>query len=695
MSQASNVLAFNKVWRGQMDVLFAVGIIFILLVLFIPLRPGMLDVALALSLSVSVLVLMVALWIDKPLSFSAFPTVLLVVTLLRLALNIASTRLILSEGHTGTGAAGKVIEAFSQFIIRGDFVIGLIVFAILVVINFVVITKGATRIAEVAARFTLDSLPGRQMAIDADLSAGIITEEQARERRKELEDESSFYGSMDGASKFVRGDAIAGIIITLINIIGGMIVGITSHGLSAGEAANIYTTLTVGDGLVSQVPALVVSVAAGLLVTKGGNRGPANDSVLKQLGSYPKAMGVVAVLLLLLALLPGFPPLVFLVLGAGFGGLGYLLMRNQKRRQELEAAQEAAASSSAAEKEPALEDLLKVEPLHLRVSQQLVPIIKSKEGSRLAEKVKNLRQMFATQYGFLLPPVHINDSSEVPDNHYVLSIAGVEAAKGSVRPGAMLAINPEGSRPDIAGEQTREPTFGLAAAWIDPARSDEAVAKGYTVVDPESVILTHMTEVIKENLPTLMSYSMTQRMIESLDREYQKLVTDIMPQNGGVVLIQRVLQNLLAERLSIRNLPLIVESIAEASAWTRNVTLITEHVRGRMPAQICQQYTGEDGFLPVIAVSADWDRELLEAVVVDGDERRFTMPPSRVQEFILNARKVIQEFANRDEWPVLLVNPDARPYVRSMLERVSPNTPVLSHNEIHRKASLKTVAQIG
>src|SRR5690625_1863854 len=695
MSQASSVISFNKVWRGQMDVLFAIGILFILLVLFIPLRPGMLDVALALSLSLSVLVLMVALWIDKPLSFSAFPTVLLVGTLLRPALTIASTRLILSEGHTGTGAAGKVIEAFSQFIIRGDFVIGLIVFAILVVINFVVITKGATRIAEVAARFTLDSLPGRQMAIDADLSAGIITEEQARERRKELENESSFYGSMDGASKFVRGDAVAGIIITVINIVGGMIVGIVSHGLSAGEAANIYTTLSVGDGLVSQVPALVVSVAAGLLVTKGGNRGPANASVLKQLGSYPKALGVVAVLLVVIALLPGFPPLVFLLLGAGFGGIGYMLMRDQKRRQDLEAAEEAAVASSTTEKEPALEELLKVEALHLRVSQQLVPIVKSKEGSRLAEKVKNLRQMFATQYGFLLPPVHINDSSEVPDNHYVLSIAGVEAAKGSVRPGAMLAINPEGARPDIAGEQTREPTFGLAAAWIDPARSDEAVAKGYTVVDPESVILTHMTETIKENLPTLMSYSMTQRMIESLDREYQKLVTDIMPQNGGVVLIQRVLQNLLAERLSIRNLPLIVESIAEASAWTRNVTLITEHVRGRMSAQICQQYTGEDGFLPVIAVSADWDRELLEAVVVDGDERRFTMPPSRVQEFILNARKVIQEFANRDEWPVLLVNPDARPYVRSMLERVSPNTPVLSHNEIHRKASLKTVAQIG
>lgn len=695
MSQSNKAVGFTKIWRGQMDVLFAIGIMIILMVLFVPLPPAILDFGLAISLALSILVLMVALWIDKPLSFSAFPTILLVVTLLRLALNIASTRLILSEGHTGTAAAGKVIEGFSQFIIRGNFVIGIIVFAILVVINFAVITKGATRIAEVAARFTLDAIPGKQMAIDADLSAGIVTDEQARDRRKELEDESSFFGSMDGASKFVRGDAIAGIIITCINIVGGIIVGMTSHGLSAGEAANYYTTLTVGDGVVSQIPALVVSVGAGILVTKGGNRGPTNTSVIKQLGGHPKALGVVALLMLAVAILPGFPSATFLFLASVFAVLAWYLSNEKKKDQEQQDRRAAAEANEENTKEPSPEDLLKMQPLHLKVSSQLVPIIKNKEGSALAEKVKNLRHLFATQYGFLMPPIHINDSSEVDDNQYVLSISGVDAAKASLRPGALLAINPDGERMDIAGERTKEPTFGLPAVWIDPIRSDEAVTKGYTVVDPESVILTHMTEVIKDNLPTLMTYSMTQRLIESLDREYQKLVGDMLPQNSSTVMIQRVLQNLLSEKVSIRNLPLIVESIAEAVGWTRNVTIITEHVRGRLSAQLCQQYSGEDGFLSIIAISPEWDRELMESVVTEGEDRRFTMPPSRVQDFIMAVRKVVQEHANKDEWPVLLVNPDARPYVRAMLERISPNTPVMSHNEVHRKVSLKTVAQVG
>lgn len=685
---------FLKMGRSHLDVVFAVGILFILMVLFVPLPPALLDVGLALSLALSVLVLMVALWIDKPLAFSSFPTILLVVTLLRLSLNIASTRLILSEGHTGTSAAGSVIEGFSQFIMSGSFVIGIIVFAILVVINFVVITKGATRIAEVGARFTLDAIPGKQMAIDADLSAGIINEEQARERRKELEDESSFFGSMDGASKFVRGDAVAGIIITIINIVGGIIVGMTSHGLSAGAAADFYTTLTVGDGLVSQIPALVVSLAAGILVTKGGNRGPANATVLSQLGGYPKAMAVAAALMVAVAVLPGFPSFTFLFLGAVFAALAWLTARSARERVEEEKRKALAESMSEGAKEPTAEDLLKVDSIRLELSPQLVPLISGAEAT-LPDKVKNLRQMFATEYGFVLPSIRIKDSVEVPDGHYILSIQGVEVARALIRPSAVLAINPDGPSPEIPGEKTKEPTFGLAAVWIDPARSDEAVAKGYTVVDPDSVVLTHMTDSIKENLPGLVTYAATQRMIEGLDREYQKLVNDMMPQNSSVVLIQRVLQNLLSERISIRNLSLIVESIAEAAGWTRNVTLITEHVRSRLSPQVCQGITGPDGFIPVIALSPEWDRELMEQVVADGEDRRFTMTPSRVQEFILAARKVLQEFALKDEWPALIVNPDARPYVRAMLERVSPNTPVISHNEIHRKASLKTVAQIG
>lgn len=692
MDRESSGFTITKIWRGQMDTLFALGIIFILLVLFIPLSPVLLDIGLAVSLALSVLVLMVALWIDKPLAFSSFPTILLVVTMLRLALNIASTRLILSDGHTGHSAAGKVIQGFSQFVMSGSFIIGVIIFSILVVINFVVITKGATRIAEVGARFTLDAIPGKQMAIDADLSAGIINEEQARVRRKELEDESSFFGSMDGAAKFVRGDAVAGIIITFVNIIGGIIVGMTAHGLTAGQAADYYTTLTVGDGLVSQIPALIVSLAAGIVVTKGGNRGPANASVLSQLGGHPKALAIASALMFAVALLPGFPVLVFVALGALLGVLAWHLSKENAAREAAER-RRAAESEQGERKELSAEDLLKLDAIRLELSPQLIPLVSS-VGSTLSQKVKNLRQMFALEYGFLLPSIRIKDNSEVPDNHYILLVEGVEVARGMVRPGASLAINPDGQRADIHGEKTREPTFGLPAVWIDQARSDEAVAKGYTVVDPESVILTHMTESIKENLPNLLTYAMTQRLVEGLDREYQNLVKDMMPQNSSLVLIQRVLQNLLSERISIRNLPLIVESAAEATGWTRNVTLVTEHVRGRLAAQICQQIADEDGFLPIVTVSPEWDRELLEAVVVDGEDRRFVMSPNRVQEFIMAVRKVIQDFANRDEWPALVVNPDARPYVRAMLERVSANTPVISHNEIYRKVSLKTVAQV-
>ncbi|CAO3435747.1 flagellar biosynthesis protein FlhA [Azospirillum argentinense] len=697
-------MAFTDTLRNRMtslgdaglanrDVLFALAIVLVLAVLFLPVPTWFLDLGLALSLAVSVLILMVSLWISRPLDFSSFPTVLLVVTVLRLALNIASTRLILSHGHTGPSAAGHVIEGFSQFIMGGNFVIGVVIFAILIVINFVVITKGATRIAEVGARFTLDAIPGKQMAIDADLSAGMIDDVEARRRRKELEDESTFFGAMDGASKFVRGDAVAGLVITAINVLGGMAIGMAQQGMSFESAASVYTILTVGDGLATQIPALVVSLAAGLLVTKGGNVGSADQAVLAQLGGYPKALMVAGGLLCTLGVTPGLPAAPFVLLGGGFGAAGWYAMRGKMRRAALARLEESRKAPTAPAEE-AVEDMLKVDEVKVEVGNHLVPLILNKNGP-LTGKVKTLRKRFAKEFGFILPSVRIKDSSFLPPKGYVVSVMGVEVASGEVRPKQLLAIDPSGgAAPDLPGEATREPTFNLQARWIDPARHEEAIAKGYTVVDPESVITTHLTEVIKDHLSTLLTFAAMQKLLDGLGREYQKLIADMVPSRITLVVVQRVLQALLAERVSIRNLPAIVEAIAEAVNWTRNITLVTEHVRARLGQQICQSLTAPDGFVPVIVLTPRWEQALQQSVIAEGEDRRFAMPPTQVQEFLTVLRITIQKHATPQVWPALLVGAEVRPFVRSLLERVSPMTPVISHAELHRKVSVKTIDQV-
>lgn len=674
------------------DVMFALGLVFILTVLILPVPSWMLDIGLALSMAISVLILMVALWITRPLDFSSFPTVLLIATLLRLSLNLASTRLILSEGHGGTDAAGHVIMGFANFVIGGNFVIGLIVFAILVVVNFIVITKGASRIAEVGARFALDAMPGKQMAIDADLSAGLIDESQARHRRQELEQESAFFGAMDGASKFVRGDAVAGLIITAINVLGGLIIGVAQHGLPFGEAAHTYTVLTVGDGLITQIPALIVSLAAGILVSKGGNRGSVDEALLGQLGGYPKALAVAGGLMALLAVTPGLPMPPFLLLAAAAGGLAWYLPRYARQQEEAKKHEELLAAKAPTAEEP-VADMLRVDDIRLELGSGLVSMILD-PGTGLSAKVRRLRKRFATEFGFLLPSVRLRDSASVALNGYEISIQGVVVAKGEVQLRKMLAIDPRNQGINIPGLDTREPTFNLPARWIDPALTEEAELKGFTVVDPDSVVTTHMAEVVKEHMPTLLSYAATKRLLDELDREHQKLVADLVPGQVTLSVVQRVLQALLAERVSIRNLPIILEGISEAAAWTRNVTLMTEHVRSRLSLQICQALMTEDGFIPVIVVSPEWETVFLENIVEEGEDRRFVMPPSQVQEFLLAARSRIQAHAGSDHWPAVLVAPAARPFVRSLLERVSPSTPVICHNELHRKAPVTTIDQI-
>lgn len=675
------------------DVAFAAGVTMVLAVLFVPLPPVILDFGLAVSLSLSVLILMVALWIPKPLEFNSFPTLLLVVTMLRLSLNVASTRLILADGHTGTSAAGGVIEGFSRFMVSGSFIIGIVVFVILVVINFVVITKGSTRIAEVSARFSLDSMPGKQMAIDADLGAGLIDEDQARARRKELEDESGFFGAMDGASKFVRGDAVAGIIITLVNVIGGILIGVLTHGLSLTEAANNYTILTIGDGLVTQIPALIVSLAAGLIVTKGGTEGAANEAVLGQLSRFPKALFMASALLFGIGMLPGFPVGVFAVLAVLMTGLGYAMMRQAQAAEAAAARAEAASARAEASvsQEDSVKETLKLDDLRLELGDALVGLLSSPEAA-LPGKIKSLRNLFAREFGFVLPSVRIKDEVMLPGQAYAIRVQGVEVARGEVHPTRMMVVNP--GECGIPGIRAKDPTFGLDALWIDPKQAKDAEAQGLTVVDPESVITTHLTEVVKEHMPELLTYGATQALIEGLDREYQKLAGEI-PGNAPMVLIQHVLQALLAERVSIRNLPLIVEAIAEAKRSTGNVVMITEAVRRRLSNQIGKSLMDGSGFVSVITMSGAWEKEFIEALRINGDERNFVMSPQRVQEFVMDARKEIQAFAERDEWPAILVSPEVRSFVRSMLERVSPMTVVLSHNEIHRKVSLRTVATIG
>lgn len=676
---------------GNRDIAFATGVCLILAMLFVPLPTILLDFGLAVSLALSVLILMVALWIPRPLDFSSFPTILLVVTMLRLALNVSSTRLILSEGHTGTAAAGQVIEGFSRFVVGGDFVIGIVIFAILVVINFVVITKGSTRIAEVSARFSLDAMPGKQMAIDADLGSGAINEESARQRRKTLEDESAFFGAMDGASKFVRGDAVAGIIITIINVVGGIIIGVVQYNLSIGQAANNYTVLTIGDGLVTQIPALIVSLAAGIIVTKGGTEGATNEAILSQLGRSSRALYMAAALLVVMGFLPGFPFFVFASLAAVLSCTAYLL----DKKMATTAAEAADAKSAEADASAAVrpEDMLRLDEIRVDLGANLAAMVNRADAALLG-KMKSLRNMFVTEYGLLLPMVRIKDNAENGSSEYTIIVHGAEVARAELRLALYLAIAPQGKDVAIPGEKTREPAFGLAAVWIDPALTNDAEAQGYTVVDPESVITTHITEVVKSHLPDLMTYAATQKLVNGMDRDYQKLVTEISSPSP-LSLVQHVLQALLSEHISIRNLPLIVEAIAEAAPDSKNIEFITDHVRARLSNQICRALLDPSGYLPVLTMSSAWEGEFAMNTKVNADQKKLTMDPQRTHEFIIAARQALQPFAERDEQPSLLVQPEFRSFVRQMLERVSPMTPVLSHNEVHRSIRLRTVGTIG
>jgi len=676
------------------DLALAIGVMTILVVLILPLPPLVLDLFLAISIIISVLILMTALFIQTPLEFSSFPTVLLIATMLRLALNLASTRLILSHGHEGTAAAGHVIEAFGNFVMSGNFVIGIIVFTILVIVNFVVITKGSGRIAEVAARFHLDAMPGKQMAIDADLSAGLIDEHEARRRRRTLEDESGFFGAMDGASKFVRGDAIAGLLVVFINVIGGMIIGVVQQGMPFLEAAKTYTLLTVGDGLVTQVPALIVSTAAGLLVSKAGITGAADKALVAQLSGYPKALGMSAAVMAVMALLPGVPMLPFVGLAIGAGALAFYAEKRNKAQIVADKQAEVTATETPVGEEP-ISAALKIDDLKIELGYALLPLVNSQDGSdRLTEQIKALRRALAIEMGFVMPAVRILDNVQLDANTYVIKIKEVDAGNGKLWPGQHMVMDPSGGQVNLPGVHTVEPTFGLPATWVDAAQKEEAAVKGYTVVDAATVLSTHLTELLKTNTAELLSYGEVQKLVKELPKEQAELVKDIIPGQITMSGVQRVLQLLLAERVSIRDLSTILEGIADALSFSRNPTTIVEHVRARLARQICAQYTTPSGYLPLISLSAKWEQAFHESIIGTGEDKSLAMQPSRLSEFITLVRERFEEAAREGEAPVLVTSASARPFVRGIVERFRSQTSVLSQAEIHPRARLKTVGSV-
>ena len=681
--------------KSARDIGFAALIIGILVVLFLPIPTFLIDFGLALSVAFSVLILMVALWIQRPLEFSSFPTVLLIATVLRLALGIATTRLILAHGDEGVTAAGHVINGFSMFVMGGDFVIGIVVFLILVTVNFLVITKGATRIAEVGARFALDSIPGKQMAIDADLSAGLIEDKEAQRRRRELEEESAFFGSMDGASKFVRGEAVASLITIAVNIFGGIIIGTTRHGMPLDQAADVFTRLSVGDGLVAQIPALVVSLAAGLLVSKGGTHGPAEQAVFGQLGAYPRAIGVAAVLMAVLAVVPGLPFLPFAALGGLLAFVGYSIPKQlaAKRREESEKAAKAQQKADD-EARNSLKESLRSDEIEIVIGKQLAAQI-LRDPREIAHRVARMRHKFARHYGFVVPEIKLSDSLQVGSKTYQIKVHGTVVASQEMRIGEFLVVIGETARPDVPGDEVREPAFGAKAMWISDAFAGEVRREGFEPVDNLSVVLTHVSEVIRNNLSQLLSYKDVRALIDRLDPEYKRLVEDICPSQISYSGLQAVLKLLLAERISIRNLNLILEALAEIVPHARRAEQIAEHVRMRMAPQICGDLA-DNGVLNVLRLGNRWDLAFHQSLKRDakGEVTEFDIDPRLVEEFATESSAVIRKQLQEHGSIVLVTAPDARPYVRMIVERMFPSLAVLSHLEIARGVELKSIGSI-
>lgn len=675
--------------RSQ-DIALAISVVAILLVLVIPIPTWTLDILLASNISLSVVVLMGTIYLQRPVEFAVFPSLLLMLTLFRLSLNVASTRLILAQAN-----AGSVIDAFGGFVTTGSYVVGAVIFAILVIIQFVVITRGATRISEVAARFTLDAMPGKQMGVDADLNAGLITEEQARARRRMIEKEADFYGAMDGATKFVRGDAIAGLIITIVNIIGGFVIGVAMNRMPLMEALQVYTRLTIGDGLVSQVPALIISTAAGLIVTRTASDDNLGIDLTRQLTRYPRALGLSAALLGLFAIVPGMPTGPFLAVSAALAVLAYQSTRSLERERETARAREAAAREAEAKTEPAkTEDLLDVDTLKIELGYGLVSMADPRQGGDLLTRIQIIRQQMATKMGFIVPVVRVVDNMRLRPNEYRIKLRESEIARYEVIPDHFLAMNPGIVEEEISGLPTKEPAFGLSAMWVSQAQRDRAERLGYTIVDPSAVLATHLTELLATYAPEILSRQDVQNLVDHVKQRAKSVVEELIPNLLSLGEVQRVLQALLRERVSIRNLEIILQVLADYAPRTRDTDVLTEYVRHALARQICAEYADEQGVLRVVTLSPELEREMLDAIRGAETGDYVPLDPARGDQIARATVQAVQTLILAGHEAVVLTSAQVRRYFRRIVERHMPKIVVLSYNEIDPAVKLESEGQV-
>jgi flagellar biosynthesis protein FlhA len=675
-------------------------IILLLAMMILPLPAFVLDLFFSFNIALSVIVLLTALYTVKPLDFMAFPAILLVSTMLRLALNVASTRIVLTEGHTGGAAAGKVIEAFGHFLIGGNYTVGIVVFVILTIINFTVVTKGAGRIAEVGARFALDAMPGKQMAIDADLNAGMISEPEARKRRTEVAQEAEFYGAMDGASKYVKGDAVAGILITLINVIGGLIVGVVQHDMAVGDAARTYTLLAIGDGLVAQIPSLIISIAAGMVVSRVANEQDIGGQMVGQLFAKPEVLYITGGIIAGMGLIPGMPNLVFLLLGAVLGGSGYLLSKRAKSapQREAEAAAEEAAgnagrTATAESEEATWQDIMPVDTLGLEVGYRLIPLVDKAQGGELLKRIKGIRKKFAQEVGFLAPPVHIRDNLELKPSSYRITLKGVEVGSGEAINGQFLAINPGMASGTLPGQQTVDPAFGLPAVWIEAGLRDEAQNLGYTVVDASTVVATHLNHLVTTHAAELLGRMEVQALLDHLGKDTPKLVEDLVPKVVSLATLQKVLQNLLIEGVHIRDMRTIIETLSEHSNGTQDPGDLTAQVRIALGRAIVQQLFPGTNELSVMTLDNRLERLLMQALGAGGDGTG--IEPGLADTIAQQAHNAAQQQEAMGHTPVLLVPAPLRVLLSRFLRRALPQLKVLSHSEIPETKTIRVTSLVG
>lgn len=673
------------------DLLMAVSLLAILAVMLVPLPAFLLDIALTLSLTSSILILLVALYTNKSLDFSVFPSLLLITTLFRLSLNVATTRLVLSEGHKGVDAAGSVINAFGSFVVGDNYVIGFIVFVILVVINFVVITKGSGRVAEVAARFTLDAMPGKQMSIDADLNSGLITEDQARKRRKEIEMEADFYGAMDGASKFVRGDAIAGIIITLVNVIGGLLIGVLQHGLDVASAAEYYTKLTIGDGLVSQIPALIISTAAGIIVTRSSSGNDMGTEVAGQLFMNPRALYIGAGVMTFLGLV-GLPMAPFFLIAAVMAGIGWVIQK-YKQEEESNKRKEEEEQAARPQKEK-IENLLPLDLVELEVGYGLINIVESSQSGDLLERIVSIRKQFALDLGIIVPSIHIRDNLQLGAGEYRVLIKGNKVGGGLLRPDHMMAMDPGNAISQVDGIPTKEPAFGLDALWISKSQKEEAELAGYTVVDLSTIMATHITEIIRTHAHELLGRQEAANLVDNFKKSYPKVVEELVPDLLSLGTVVKVLQNLLREQVSIRDLLTIFETLADEAGRTKDAEILTEAVRKSLARGITSRYRGDDGRVHVLSLDPRLEEVVANSLLQTEQGVQLVMDPRLAHGMIEGIASTIETHPEIAGQPILLTSPTARRHIFKLTNRFIPQLVVLSHSELTADAHISSVGTV-